>query len=91
MNWPLIPQQIATGILNGGIIALIALGVVLIFKSSEVFNFSQGHLVMLGAYLTWWFAGGSEDEEAFPTCQEGLEGSGVRPVAASFLVSRSQT
>lgn len=56
MNWPLVPQQIATGVLNGGIIALIALGVVLIFKSSEVFNFAQGHLVMLGAYLTWWFA-----------------------------------
>lgn len=61
MNWPLVPQQIATGVLNGGIIALIALGIVLIFKSSEVFNFSQGQLVMLGAYLTWWFAGGSEN------------------------------
>jgi branched-chain amino acid transport system permease protein len=61
MNWPLVPQQIATGVLNGGIIALIALGVVLIFKSSEVFNFAQGHLVMLGAYLTWWFAGATEN------------------------------
>jgi branched-chain amino acid transport system permease protein len=61
MNWPLVPQQLVTGILNGGIIALIALGVVLIFKSSEVFNFAQGHLVMLGAFLTWWFAGASED------------------------------
>jgi len=60
MNWPLVPQQIATGILNGGIIALIALGIVLIFKSSEVFNFAQGQLVMLGAYVTWWFTGGSE-------------------------------
>jgi branched-chain amino acid transport system permease protein len=60
MNWPLVPQQIATGILNGGIIALIALGIVLIFKSSEVFNFAQGQLVMVGAYVTWWFAGGSE-------------------------------
>ncbi|MDX1612687.1 MAG: branched-chain amino acid ABC transporter permease [Candidatus Promineifilaceae bacterium] len=59
MNWPLVPQQLATGILNGGILALIALGVVLIFKSSEVFNFAQGHLVMIGAYLTWWFSGGS--------------------------------
>jgi len=60
MHWQLVPQQIATGILNGGIIALIALGIVLIFKSSEVFNFAQGQLVMLGAYVTWWFAGGSE-------------------------------
>jgi branched-chain amino acid transport system permease protein len=50
-----------TGILNGGIIALIALGVVLIFKSSEIFNFAHGHILMLGAYLTWWFAGANQD------------------------------
>jgi branched-chain amino acid transport system permease protein len=60
MNWILVPQQVITGILNGGIIGLIALGIVLIFKSSEVFNFAQGQLVMLGAFLTWWFAGGTE-------------------------------
>ncbi len=60
MNWALVPQQFATGVLNGGIIAIIALGIVLIYRSSEVFNFSHGHLVMLGAYLTWWFAGGTE-------------------------------
>lgn len=60
MNWPLVPQQVVTGILNGGIIALIALGIVLIFKASEVFNFAHGHMVMLGAFFTWWFAGGSE-------------------------------
>ncbi len=60
MNWSLVPQQAVTGILNGGIIALIALGIVLIFKSSEVFNFAQGQMVMLGAFLTWFFAGGTE-------------------------------
>ncbi len=60
MNWELVPQQFATGVLNGGIIGLIALGIVLIYKSSEVFNFAQGHMVMLGAYLTWWFAGANE-------------------------------
>ncbi len=61
MHWQLVPQQFATGILNGGTIALIALGIVLIYKSSEVFNFAQGHMVMVGAYLTWWFAGGHEN------------------------------
>jgi branched-chain amino acid transport system permease protein len=60
MNWPLVPQQVMTGILNGGTIALIALGIVLIFKASEVYNFAHGHLVMLGAFLTWWFAGAEE-------------------------------
>ena len=61
MNWQLVPQQFVTGLLNGGIIAIIALGIVLIYRSSEVFNFSHGQLVMLGAFLTWWFAGGDEN------------------------------
>lgn len=61
MNWQLVPQQFVTGLLNGGIIAIIALGIVLIYRSSEVFNFAHGQLVMLGAYLTWWFAGANED------------------------------
>jgi branched-chain amino acid transport system permease protein len=61
MNWQLVPQQFTTGLLNGGIIAIIALGIVLIYRSSEVFNFSHGQLVMLGAFLTWWFAGGDEN------------------------------
>lgn len=64
MNWVLVPQAIVNGILNGGVIGLIALGVVLIYKSSKIFNFSQGHLLMLGAYLTWWFAGANETGEA---------------------------
>ena len=64
MNWVLVPQQLITGLLNGGTLALIALGIVLIFKSSEVFNFAHGHMVMVGAYMTWWFAGGQGGEDA---------------------------
>ncbi|MCO5189442.1 MAG: branched-chain amino acid ABC transporter permease [Anaerolineae bacterium] len=62
MNWILVPQQFMTGILNGGTLALIALGIVLIYKSSEVFNFAHGHMVMLGAFLVWFFAGGTSQE-----------------------------
>ena len=53
-----------TGLLNGGTIGLIALGIVLIYKSSEVFNFAHGHLVMFGAFLTWWFTGGGAEPGA---------------------------
>lgn len=60
MNWVLVPQALINGVLTGGVIGLIALGIVLIYKSSEIFNFSQGHLLMLGAYITWWFAGANE-------------------------------
>ncbi len=76
MNWVLVPQQIVTGLLNGGILALIALGIVLIFKSSEVFNFAQGHMLMLGAYVTWWFSGGN---------QVGNELVNLHPVLAFIL------
>lgn len=39
------------GLSVGGIYALIALGFVLIYKSTGVINFSQGELSMLGAYI----------------------------------------
>ncbi len=56
MNWQLLPQFAITGLLNGGPLALIALGLVLIYKSSEIFNFSHGQMLLLGAMLTWWFS-----------------------------------
>jgi branched-chain amino acid transport system permease protein len=55
MNWQLLPQFAITGLLNGGPIALIALGIVLIFKSSEIFNFAHGQMLLIGAAATWWF------------------------------------
>jgi branched-chain amino acid transport system permease protein len=65
MNWVLVPQAIVNGFLNGATIGLIAMGVVLIYKASEIFNFAQGHMLMLGAYLTWWFAGAYENGQEF--------------------------
>jgi len=56
MNWQLIPQFAITGLLAGGPIALSALGLVLIFKSSYIFNFAQGQLLLMGALITWWFS-----------------------------------
>ncbi|MCA9971705.1 MAG: branched-chain amino acid ABC transporter permease [Anaerolineales bacterium] len=56
MNWQLLPQFAMTGLLNGGPIALIALGIVLVFKSSEIFNFAHGQMLLIGAMATWWFS-----------------------------------
>ncbi|MBA4379777.1 MAG: branched-chain amino acid ABC transporter permease [Anaerolinea sp.] len=56
VNWQLLPQFAVTGLLAGGPLALTALGLVLIFKSTYIFNFAQGHLLLLGAMITWWFA-----------------------------------
>ena len=56
MNWQLLPQFAVTGLLAGGPLALTALGLVLIFKSTYIFNFAQGQMLMMGALVTWWLA-----------------------------------
>src|SRR4030042_5242652 len=46
---------IAAGLMNGAIYGLVAVGFVLIYKSSSVLNFSQGYMLLLGAYIFWSF------------------------------------
>lgn len=42
-----------TGLMNGAIYALVALGFVLIYKASDVINFAQGELLLVGTYVTF--------------------------------------
>ena len=49
----LLIQVLMAGITVGSIYSLIAIGVVLIFKSSGVINFAQGSMVMVGAFITY--------------------------------------
>lgn len=44
-------QLILSGITMGFIYAIVALGFVLIYKATKVFNFAQGELVLIGTYL----------------------------------------
>ena len=44
-------QLTLTGLTNGAILALAALGFVLIYKSSDVINFVQGEFLLVGAYV----------------------------------------
>lgn len=46
------------GILLGQLYALIAMGFVVIYRASKVFNFAQGEMVLLGGFLVWSFAFG---------------------------------
>ncbi len=46
-------QLTLTGLTNGVILALAAVGFVLIYKSSDVINFAQGEFLLLGAYMTF--------------------------------------
>jgi len=47
-------QVIANGILTGGLYALIAVGLTLIFGVMRVINFMHGETLMLGSYLTYF-------------------------------------
>lgn len=47
-------QMILGGILSGGVYALMALAVVVIYKSSSIFNFAHGSLVGFTAFLLWF-------------------------------------
>lgn len=51
MFWNLV----ISGLALGAIYALIALGLVLIYKATEVVNFAQGELMMVGAYIGYTF------------------------------------
>lgn len=46
-------QYIANGLMVGGVYALIALGIVLIYKSTAVFNFAIGQMMLFGAFFFW--------------------------------------
>jgi len=46
-------QYIANGLMVGGVYALIALGIVLVYKSTSVFNFAIGQMMMFGAFFFW--------------------------------------
>jgi len=47
-------QGVVSGLLAGGLYAMVALGMALIFGVMRVINVAHGTLLMLGAYATYW-------------------------------------
>jgi branched-chain amino acid transport system permease protein len=47
-------QLILSGVIVGSVYGLIALGFVLIYKATDVVNFAQGELMMIGAYFCYY-------------------------------------
>ena len=47
-------QAAVSGLLIGGVYALIALGLNIVFGTMRVINFAQGTLLMAGMFLTYW-------------------------------------
>jgi branched-chain amino acid transport system permease protein len=46
-------QQVVTGIATGSVYGLLALAVVLIYRSTGVLNFAQGEMAMLTTFVAW--------------------------------------
>jgi len=46
-------QLLASGVVTGGIYSLVALGFVIVYKSTRVINFATGEFMMLGAFFAW--------------------------------------
>lgn len=51
-------QFLFSGLAQGSIYAIVAVGFTIIFSSTEVVNFAQGEFVMLGALLSYWMVVG---------------------------------
>jgi branched-chain amino acid transport system permease protein len=54
MDWPRVLQLLFAGLIIGGIYALIAVGLNLIYGTMRLLNIAHGELIMLGAYITFW-------------------------------------
>jgi branched-chain amino acid transport system permease protein len=52
----LIAQAVVSGVLTGGVYALMAAGLTLVFGVMDIINIAQGAFVVLGAYLSYWLA-----------------------------------
>lgn len=50
-DWAALAEFSIVGLLSGGLLAMIALGFVLIYKGTGVINFAMGEFMMLGAYF----------------------------------------
>lgn len=48
-------QQVISGIATGSLFAIVALALVLIYRSTSILNFSQGEMALFAAFLTWTF------------------------------------
>lgn len=48
-------QFFINGLMTGTIYALIAIGIVIIFRSTKIFNFAIGDMLMVGGFIAWTF------------------------------------
>jgi branched-chain amino acid transport system permease protein len=52
-------QQVMTGLATGSVYGLVALAIVLIYRSTDVINFAQGEMAMFTTFFAWMLLSGS--------------------------------
>ena len=52
-------QQVMTGLATGSVYGLVALAIVLIYRSTDVINFAQGEMAMFTTFFAWMLLDGS--------------------------------
>jgi branched-chain amino acid transport system permease protein len=52
-DWTEFFQQVVSGLASGGVYALLALALVLIFRTTGVVNFAQGEMAMFATFIAW--------------------------------------
>src|SRR6266852_5343159 len=54
MNLQFLIQLLVNGLVVGTLYGVVAMSFVLIYKASQVVNFAQGELLLVGAWVCWW-------------------------------------
>ncbi|MBI3740365.1 MAG: branched-chain amino acid ABC transporter permease [Chloroflexi bacterium] len=76
-------QLILSGIMVGSIYSLVALGFVLIYKSSGIINVAQGQMLMIGGFVSWTFLSGIQLPDSLAT----IFGSKYFPIPIAIALS----
>src|SRR6202040_1532002 len=54
VNLQLLIQLLVNGVAVGTLYGVVAMSFVLIYKATQVVNFAQGELLLIGAWVCWW-------------------------------------
>jgi branched-subunit amino acid ABC-type transport system permease component len=85
-----IGQLLFAGLAIGGVYSMVALGIVLIYRATNVVNFAQGEISMLGAYflVTLWQGAQLDYLTAFVLALTALRADRLLSVAEPLFPSR---
>ncbi|MCR1781275.1 branched-chain amino acid ABC transporter permease [Nocardioides carbamazepini] len=50
-------ERLLAGVTNGSIFALLALALVMVYRSTGTLNFAQGEFALFSAFFAWWLVG----------------------------------